>query len=160
VFNILKDPAAIRIGRMTHIRGELLTFAHGGCIAIGEYCYLGEASRIWSARSIRIGNRVLIAHNVTILDNLTHPISASARHEHFKEIIGSGHPTQISLDERPVEIEDDTWIGCMCVVLRGVSIGQGAIVGAGSVVTEDVPAWTIVAGNPARVVRELGEDER
>ena len=57
VFNIRKDPAAISIGRMTHIRGELLTFANDGRIAIGEYCYVGESSRIWSARSIRIGDR-------------------------------------------------------------------------------------------------------
>jgi len=152
--------SAISIGRFTHIRGELLTFAHGGAISIGEYCYVGEATRIWSARSIRIGNRVLIAHNVTILDNLTHPIGARARHEHFKHIITEGHPDRIDLGERAVDIGDDVWIGCMSIVLRGVSLGRGAIVGAGSVVTEDVPPWTIVAGNPARIMRELDGDER
>ena len=57
-------------------------------------------------------------------------------------------------------IGDDVLIGCMCVILPGVHIGRGAIVGAGSVVTRDVPAFTIVAGNPAVVIRELSPDER
>lgn len=151
---------AISIGRFTHVKGELLTFAHGGAISVGEYCYIGESTRIWSARSIRIGNRVLIAHNVTILDSLTHPIGAKARHEHFKHIITDGHPDRIDLGERVVDIGDDVWIGCMSIVLRGVSLGQGAIVGAGSVVTENVPPWTLAAGNPARIIRELDGDER
>jgi acetyltransferase-like isoleucine patch superfamily enzyme len=160
VVNMSHRAEVINIGRYTHVRGELLTFAHGGAISIGEYCYIGEGTRIWSARSIRIGDRVLIAHNVTVLDSLTHPLGARARHAHFKHIITEGHPAQIDLDERPVEIGDDVWIGCMSVVLRGVSLGHGAIVGAGSVVTESIPAWTIAAGNPARVIRELSADER
>ena len=127
---------------------------------MGEYCYLGENSKIWSAKEIVIGNRVLIAHNVSIFDSLTHPISSKARHLQFKEIITSGHPNAIDLDESSVCINDDVWIGCMSVILRGVSIGEGAIVGAGSVVTKDVPPWTIVAGNPARVIREIPENER
>jgi acetyltransferase-like isoleucine patch superfamily enzyme len=160
VFNMAGSRSAIDIGRFTHVRGELLTFAHGGEIRIGEYCYIGEGTRIWSARNIRLGNRVLIAHNVTILDSLTHPISAKARHEHFKHIITAGHPDRIDLGERAVDIGDDVWIGCMSIVLRGVSLGQGAIVGAGSVVTENVPPWTLVAGNPARPIRELEQHER
>ena len=103
---------------------------------------------------------MLIAHNVTVLDSLTHPLGARARHAHFEHIITRGHPAQVDLDERPVELGDDVWIGCMSVVLRGVSLGQGVIVGAGSVVTESIPPWTIVAGNPARVIRELSADER
>lgn len=160
IFNKTGNRSAISIGRFTHLRGELLTFAHGGAISIGEYCYIGESTRIWSARNIRIGNRVLIAHNVTILDSLTHPIGAKARHEHFKHIITEGHPGVINLGERAVDIDDDVWIGCMSIVLRGVSLGRGAIVGAGSVVTENVPPWTLVAGNPARIIREVGGDER
>lgn len=160
IFNMGGSRSDVDIGSFTHVRGELLTFAHGGEIRVGEYCYIGEGTRIWSARSIRLGNRVLIAHNVTILDSLTHPIRAAARHEHFRHIITAGHPRQIDLGEAAVEIEDDVWIGCMAIVLRGVSLGQGAIVGAGSVVTESVAPWTVVGGNPAKVIRELGPDER
>jgi acetyltransferase-like isoleucine patch superfamily enzyme len=160
VLNMNGRREAVRVGGFTHVRGELFTFAHGGEILIGGYCYIGEGTRIWSARSIRIGERVLIAHNVTIMDSLTHPIAAATRHEHFRQIVTTGHPRHMDLGERPVDIGDDVWIGCMSVILRGVTLGKGAIVGAGSVVTEAVPPWTIVGGNPARVIREIIAEER
>jgi acetyltransferase-like isoleucine patch superfamily enzyme len=59
-----------------------------------------------------------------------------------------------------VQIENDAWIGCQSVILAGVTVGQCAVVAAGSVVTRDVPAYCIAAGNPAVVVRELTDDER
>ena len=140
--------------------GELFTFAHGGEIKIGEWCYVGEGSRIWSAASIEIGNRVLISHSVNIFDSLTHPLQAAARHEQVKQIFEQGHPRQISLDESPVKICDDAWIGAGAIVLRGVTIGEGGVVAAGAVVTKDVLPYSIVAGNPAVLVRELSPDER
>lgn len=158
--NIRGDTDSIVIGRSTLVMGELLTFAHAGEIGIGEWCYVGEGSRIWSAASIHIGDRVLISHSVNIFDNITHPIRASARHEQFKQILTRGHPREISLDESPVRICNDAWIGAGAIVLRGVTVGEGGIVAAGAAVTRDVPPYTIVAGNPAVVVRELSADER
>jgi galactoside O-acetyltransferase len=61
---------------------------------------------------------------------------------------------------KPVKIEDKVWIGFNSIILKGVTVGEGAIVGAGSVVTKDVPPYTIVAGNPARIIRELTPEER
>ncbi len=150
-----QDDDAISVGAHTHVRGELLTFGHGGVIQVGEYCYIGEQSRIWSARRILIGNRVLIAHQVNIFDNSTHPLDPRERHEQFRKIITSGQPKSIDLGEMPVTIEDDAWIGCMSIVLPGVTIGAAAVVGAGSVVTESVAPYTVVAGNPARFVRKI-----
>lgn len=156
VVNIAGDPARIVIGANTHIRGELLIFGHGGQINIGDYCYIGEDTRIWSARRIVIGNRVLIAHNVNIHDNISHPVDPHLRHEHYKRIITTGHPRDgLDLGEREVIIEDDAWIGFNATIMRGVRIGRGAIVGACSVVTKDVPEMTIVGGNPARELRKL-----
>ena len=160
IYNIYGNPSAIKLGRYTHVRGELTTFAHGGQITIGDYCYIGEGTRIWSAKSIIIGNRVLISHNVNIFDNDTHPIDdPAARHQQFKAIITSGHPTDLDLREKPVVIEDDALISCQCVILKGVTIGRAAVVGAGSVVTKDVPPYTLVAGNPARVIRKINVPE-
>jgi acetyltransferase-like isoleucine patch superfamily enzyme len=142
------------------ILGELLTFAHGGRIQIGTWCYIGEGTRIWSAARILIGDRVLIAHNVNIFDSLTHPVSASARHRQFQMIVTSGHPKEIDLGEQEITIGSDAWIGANAIILRGVTIGTGGIVGAGAVVTRNVPAYTIVAGNPAHPIRELTSSER
>jgi acetyltransferase-like isoleucine patch superfamily enzyme len=160
IINNRNSRESITIGAFTHVKGELLTFGHGGEITIGDYCYIGEQSNIWSALHIEIGNRVLIAHNVNIFDNLTHPINPKARHEQFKQIITGGHPEHIDLSESAVVLSNDVWIGCMSLVLKGVTIGEGAIVGAGSVVTKDVPPFTIVTGNPARIVREIPKQDR
>lgn len=150
----------IRVGSNSMILGELLTFAHGGQIQIGEWCYVGEGTRIWSAARITIGDRVLIAHNVSIFDNLTHPLGARARHQQFRTIVTSGHPKEINLGERAIDIGSDAWIGASAIILRGVRIGTGGIVGAGAVVTRNVPAYTIVAGNPAHPIRDLTPAER
>lgn len=158
--NARRDSDRIFIGEDSVIRGELMTFAHGGEIRIGEWCYVGEGTRIWSAASIEIGNRVLISHSANVFDNLTHPLRAAERHRQVQQIFTQGHPRDISLDESPVRICDDAWIGAGAMVLRGVTVGQGAIVAAGAVVTRDVAAFSIVAGNPAVLVRELGPDER
>jgi acetyltransferase-like isoleucine patch superfamily enzyme len=158
--NALGDSDKILVGGHSHIRGELMIFGHGGRISIGEWCYVGVGSRIWSAASIEIGDRVLISHSVNIFDNLTHPLKATERHEQAKQIFTTGHPREISLDERPIKISDDAWIGACAMVLRGVSVGEGGIVAAGAVVTKDVPAYSVVAGNPAVVVRDLSVDER
>lgn len=158
--NARGDSARIKVGRRSYIQGELLLFGHGGQIELGEWCFVGEGSRIWSACRISIGDRVLISHNVNIFDNITHPFSAEKRHQHYRSIIESGHPKDVSLDEQEVTIASDALIGANVVILRGVRIGEGAIVGAGSVVTHHVPPWSIVAGNPAKTIRELDESER
>jgi len=155
VINIAGDSTRIRIGAHSVVDGDLLTFGHGGHIVIGAWSFVGEGTRIWSAREIRIGDRVMISHGVNIFDNLTHPLSAIERHRHFRTITTQGHPRQIDLGELPVRIDDDAWIAAGATVLRGVTIGRGAIVGAGAVVTVDVPPFAVVAGNPARIVRTL-----
>ena len=158
--NALGDSSKIVVGSNSHIRGELMIFGHGGKISIGEWCYVGVGTRIWSSATIEIGNRVLISHSVNIFDNLTHPLRATERHEQAIQIFTTGHPRKIDLDEKPVKIGDDAWIGACAMILRGVSIGKGGVVAAGAVVTKDVPEYSIVAGNPAVLVRELSLDER
>ena len=160
VYNLYGESSAISLGSQTHVRGELTTFAHGGQIIIGDYCYIGEGTRIWSAKRIHIGNRVLISHNVNIYDCDTHPIDdPAARHQQFKDIITTGHPTTLNLQEKEVIINDDVLISSQSIILTGVTIGQTAVVAAGSVVTKDVPARTLVAGNPARIIRKLNIPE-
>ena len=103
-----------------------------------------------------VGDRVLIAHNVNIFDNDTHPTSSAERRRDAELIFASGVREDFtSLAVRPVHIGDDAWIGCNACVLKGVAIGNGAIIGAGSVVTKDVPDYCVAAGNPAKVVKKL-----
>jgi acetyltransferase-like isoleucine patch superfamily enzyme len=155
VLNPRADPALVRIGAHSVVRGELFVFAHAGSIDIGDWCFVGENSRIWSASAVSIGRRVLISHDVNIQDTNGHPVDDQARHLHFQQIMSAGHPPTVDMQSKPISIGDDAWIGFGATILKGVSIGAGAIVAARSVVLADVPSRCLVAGNPARLVRML-----
>ena len=104
-------------------------------------------------RSILIGDRVLISHGVNIHDNNSHSISASKRHIHYMQITSTGHPLLLDdINCGEIVIEDDVWLGFNATILKGVKIGRGAIIGAGTIVTSDIPPYAIVAGTPARVI--------
>jgi maltose O-acetyltransferase len=103
---------------------------------------------------VKIGNRVLISHGVNIHDNNSHSLSAARRAEHFQQILfGRGHPSVLDdVPAAPIVIEDDVWVGFNSTILKGVTIGRGAVIGAATVVTKDVEPYAIVVGNPARVI--------
>jgi len=128
--------AAIRIGDDSGIyHGTSFELGAAAQVTIGNYCTLvGPILRVES--ELRIGNYVLIAYGVVITDCES---PGSGRHQ----------------SPRPITVGDDVWIGMRSIILAGVSIGSGAVVGAGALVCEDVPPMTIVAGNPARVVRRI-----
>jgi acetyltransferase-like isoleucine patch superfamily enzyme len=159
ILNASGSSSNILIGNHSIVRGEIFVFAHGGSVTLGEWCFVGQNSRLWSAGRIDVGNRVLISHNVSIFDSLTHPMGPKARHAQCRAIKESGHPGMLKLAERSVIIEDDAWIGAGAIILRGVRVGACSVVGAGAVVSEDVPAGVIVSGNPACVRRALTATE-
>ena len=154
IVNMQGDPHAISVGAHSIVRGELLTFGHGGSISIGEWCYVGEGTRIWSAVRVVIGNRVLIAHNVNIHDTDSHPLDARQRHQHFVEIATVGHPRHLdNVTSAPVHIGDDVWIGFNAILLKGATVGPRTIIGAGSVVVGEVPSDSLYVRD--RVIRRL-----
>lgn len=147
--NRQNDKSKIIVGKHSRIFGHLVVFKTGK-IEIGDFSLLNNDSYILSNASIKIGNRVLISWNVSIFDSNSHPIDAEQRHAHFLN-----PDAEVQISAAPTIIEDDAWIGCNSVILKGVTIGKGSIVSAGSVVTKDVPPGTIVAGNPAVIVKKI-----
>lgn len=120
------------------------TVSSGGTLEIGSDC--GFSGTVIVARErVSIANRVLVGANSTIVDTDFHPLAPAARRE---------HPTR-GARTAPVVIDDDVFIGMGVVVLKGSHLGRGCVVGAGSVVSGAIPPGSIVAGNPARVVRSL-----
>jgi len=155
VFNA-GDRNRITVGSKTHVDGELLVHDYGGRIVIGESSYIGMGSRVWSGEEVRIGNHVFVAHNVTITDTNSHQLDAEERAAHYQRTVVDGQPFEKgTIRTAPVVIGDHAWINFNVAVLKGVTIGEGAIIGAGSVVTKDVPPYTLCAGNPAHVIRPL-----
>ena len=150
-----KSANLINIGKSSFILGTLQIFDNGGKITIGDESFIGKDTLISSWESITIGNRVLISHNVNIFDSRSHPISAVIRNKHFRELLIEGNAKKTDLNCSPVLIEDDVWIGCMCIIHKGVTIGKGSIISAGSVVTKNVKEYTVVAGNPAIIIENL-----
>lgn len=111
-----------------------------GKLSIGDYALISPGVRISAAESISIGDSVMIANGVYITDADWHGIYDRA---HRAE------------DITPVSIHNNVWLGDRCAVLKGVTIGENSIVAANAVVVKDVPANVVVAGNPAKVVKQL-----
>lgn len=148
-----RSKESVRVGNKTILEGQLLTFRHGGEIIIGDFCYIGERTKIWSAKKILIGDRVLIAHNVNIHDQNSHPLNSVERHLDQVHILEKGFQENIDLQEREIVIKDDAWIGFNSTILKGVTIGRGAIVGACTLITHDIPDFAVVVGNPAKIIK-------
>ena len=117
---------------------------YGKNITFGKNVFINSGCKFQDQGGITVGNNVLIGHNV-VLATLNHNICVSKRAELFAA---------------PIVIEDNVWIGANVTITSGVTIGKGSIVAAGAVVTKDVPEYSIVGGVPAKVIRELTEEER
>jgi acetyltransferase-like isoleucine patch superfamily enzyme len=151
-----QSQSSIIIGDECLIEGELLVYPFGDGIKIGNNCYIGQGTRIRSAECICIGSNVLISHGVNIFDTNSHEMNSIERMHSAQIQLKQGLPkTKGNVETAPIVIEDNVWISFNVTILKGVRIGQGAIIGAGSVVTKDVPSYTLAVGNPARPVKKV-----
>lgn len=150
-----QQPAGVSYGRgaSTYL-GTMFDVGPEGRVTLGE-CALVHGARIICDSEISIGDYALISWNVVLMDTYRVPFGIGARRAELELAAHSHRAPQAQVSARPIRIEPNVWIGFDACVLPGVTIGRGAVVGARSVVTEDVPPYAVVAGNPARVVRRL-----
>lgn len=153
-----KEGVHLIIGHSSIVEASIFFDRENSYVSIGDRTFIGR-STIVCADKVEIGNDVLISWGCTIVDHNSHSIDWSSRKSDVIDW-ARGEKSWSGVKVMPVKISDRVWIGFNAIILKGVTIGQGAIVGAGSVVTRDVPPYTIVAGNPARIVREIPLDER
>jgi acetyltransferase-like isoleucine patch superfamily enzyme len=116
-------------------RGVNLSIGSGAKLAIGNKSYINDGSRISAQNSITIGRDCAISFGVTIIDD-------------------DGHGIGLPPYSAPIIIEDEVWIGCNVTVLKGVTIGKGSVVAAGAVVTKSCPPHSLLAGVPAKVIKQ------
>lgn len=112
-------------------------------LIIGNRVHIGAYAMIIAANEIHIGNNVLLSERVSILDH-AHDYTDNAKAVINQQIVDTGK----------IEIGDDSFIGINSVILGGVTIGEHAVIGANSVVTRDIPAYSVVAGSPAKVIKQ------
>lgn len=151
--------SVIKIGDDCLIKGGLVTETDESIISIGNNSCMGNETIIDCAKSILIGDDVTISYGCLLMDSDNHSTRYSIRKNDLSDWKGKKHDWTTT-NSNPIQICKGAWIGARVIVTKGVTIGEGAIVGAGSVVTKNVPPWTIVAGNPARVIRTIAENER
>lgn len=138
-----------------------------GMVTIGDRVYIGN-SKIICKNSITFGNDILVSWGVTFYDHNSHSKNYKLRRNDIRQTVDdyrkyNGNYLKNKnwevVQAAPIVIQDDVWIGMDALILKGVTIGRGAIVAARSVVTKDVAPFTIVAGNPARTVKQIDNDE-
>ncbi|MEI7525468.1 MAG: acyltransferase [Mariniphaga sp.] len=152
----------VEIGTKCLLNCNFIFESQSGIIRIGNNVHIGGATLI-SRTSIIIGNEVTMAWGIIIYDHNSHSIFWEHRQsdnqicydsyiKYHNNIMNKDWSNVIS---KPIVIEDKVWIGFDVLILKGVHIGEGAVIGAKSVVTKDVPAWTVVAGNPAILIKKI-----
>jgi acetyltransferase-like isoleucine patch superfamily enzyme len=127
----------IVVGSCAFYPGVRLECWRGARIEIGTGTFLNRNTEVVAAQLVSIGRDCMIGRDVIIMDSDQHPLPGE------------------SFASAPVRIEDRVWIGARAIVLKGVTIGHDSVIGAGAIVTRDVPPCTVAAGQPARVIRQI-----
>jgi acetyltransferase-like isoleucine patch superfamily enzyme len=155
---IKKEACCVIVGSNSLVQASIVFEKPGASVEVGDRSFIGGSQLICSDH-ISIGDDVLIAWGCTIVDHDSHSVVFSERRSDVADWI-DGMKNWSDVPRARVKISDKAWVGFNSIILKGVILGEGAIVAAGSVVTKDVPDWTIVGGNPARIIREIPEDQR
>ena len=133
--------------------GSITSFNNGKVI-MKDWSKIGPNSMIIAVNRVEIGKDTAIATGVTIIDNNTHPINPADRRYMRHTPHGSKERQNQYSANAPIIIGENVWVGSNVRIQKGVKIGDNAIIAANSVVTKDVPANSIAAGNPAKIVKE------
>ena len=150
------------IGNDTILDCTIMLDSENSEMKIGDNCWIGS-SKFACRSKIEIGDNVFISWGGFISDHDSHSINYEDRQQDIFAQLIAYRSGQNLLDNKnwttvgckPIQIGSNVWIGMNCIILKGVKIGDGAIIAAGSVITKDVPSWTIFGGSPARLIKEI-----
>jgi len=157
-FQLFRSTAAdaVRIGRGSSVYlGVMFDLGERGRVSIGEFTLINGARIICDAE-VNIGDYCLISWNTVFMDTTRLPTDAPTRRFELMAM-ASRQPRRLEskAKARPIHVERNVWIGFDACILPGVTIGEGAVVGARSVIIDDVPPYSVAVGNPARIIRKL-----
>jgi acetyltransferase-like isoleucine patch superfamily enzyme len=149
----------MKIGEGSVVSGTFVFETGSGNINIGNNTFIGGGMFV-CIEGIDIGNDVMFSWGCTVMDNNAHSLVWEERKNDVRDwkrgldegVIGK-YKDWTFVKRGKITVKDKAWIGFNCILLKGVTIGEGAVVAAGSVVTKDVPDYAVVAGNPAQVLK-------
>ena len=157
-FHLFRGAAAdaVRIGRGASIYlGVMFDVGPQGRVRVGDFTLINGARIICDAE-VSFGDYCLISWNTVFMDTCRLPTAVASRRTELAAF-ASREPRRLesSATPKPIRIERNVWIGFDACILPGVTVGEGSVVGARSVVVEDVPPYAVAVGNPARIIRKL-----
>lgn len=151
-------------GKNSIISGQYVLETEGAKLSVGDRTFIGGGLFV-VAEEIEIGSDILVSWGCTFIDTNAHSVNWEDRardvedwHKGLKYGSIGKFKDWSKVRSKKITIKDKAWIGFDCKILKGVTIGEGAIVGAGSVVTSDVPPYTVYAGNPAQFVKKIDNE--
>lgn len=150
----------ITIGNECTLQGLLVTEHDNASITIGNNVFIGANTVLDCAQAIVLEDDVLVSYECLLLDSNNHSQNFDVRKNDLPDVKSGREYNWSAIPSNPIRVCRGAWIGARSIILKGVTIGEGAIVGAGSVVTKSVDPYTIVGGNPARVVKLIPEADR
>lgn len=157
------NPSRFRVGQNSIVSGQFTLETEEAKISIGDNTFIGGGAFI-SAKEIEIGSDILISWGCTFIDTNAHSTKWEERAEDVKDWHRGLKSNEVgkfkdwsNVRSKKITIQDKAWIGFDCKILKGVTVGEGAIIAAGSVVVSDVPNYSVFAGNPAKFVKSVEE---
>lgn len=162
-FRMFSDSNKVDVDKNTILACNFVFESSGGHIEIGEGTFINGGTSLICRTGIKIGRFVTVAWDCTIYDHNSHSLDYRERILDIKTQLVDyragidfiKNKNWNSVKSKEIIIEDYVWIGMNCIILCGVTLGEGAVIGAGSVVRENVEPWTVVAGNPAQFIKRL-----
>lgn len=165
VIDKIENRTYVKIGNRGIINAHFVFESEKGEVIIGDNVHLGNVTFI-SRNKIEIQNDVTMAWGIVLYDHNSHSIFWEERkndnHQCYEDYLNHNGNNVVNKDwsfveDKPIIIESKVWVGFDVIIFKGVTVGEGSVIGAKSVVTKDVEPWTVVAGNPAVVVKYLPE---
>ncbi len=156
IYNSKKNQVNIEIGEGCLISGSIVVYNPTAKVVIGDRVFIGENTEIYCKENIIIGSDVMLSWGITLIDTNAHSLNWEERKNDVLDWKkGPEFKKWNVVDSSPIKIENKSWIGFKSIILKGVILHEGTIVGAGSVVTKSTEPYTVVGGNPARLIKRL-----
>lgn len=157
----------LKVGDDSILNCNITFESETGEVIVGDRCFIG-ASHVICKSNVEFGDNVFVAWGTYFYDHDSHSIDYRERENDIITQLQDyragrnfiENKNWAVVNSKPIKVCSNAWIGMNCIILKGVTIGNGAIVGAGSVVTKDVAPWTIVGGNPAKLIKEIPPELR